>query len=133
MKTIQFVIFVENNSLMVGTKEEIYNKLTYWGILNTEQLYSLFQYGTVNANKAVYSFVELSDAMKNRNRTIDHYILSCNNHEEYHRITELLNNFADFYTCSDALSKIHILPSTYILLKRYDMLTDDITIRRVKA
>lgn len=61
MKATQFVIFVSKTSIMIGTKEEIYSKLTYYGILSTEQLCSLFQYGTVNANKATYSFVELSD------------------------------------------------------------------------
>lgn len=131
MKATQFVIFASKTSMMIGTKEEIYSKLTYYGILSTEQLCSLFQYGTVNANKATYSFVELSNAVKNR--MVDHYILSCNSHEEFHRITGLLDHFADFYTCSDALSKIHILPSTYILLKQYDMLTDDITVRKVHA
>ena len=129
MKVTQFVVFSNNDSVMIGTKEEIYSKLTYYRILSTEQLCSLFQYGSIIANRAVYSFVELSIAVINKR--IDHYILSCNSHEEFHRITELLDHFADFYTCADALNKIHILPPTYILLKQYDMLTDDITVRKV--
>lgn len=131
MKATQFVILVDDTSMMIGTKEEIYSKLTYYGVLSTEQLSSLFQYGSVTANRAIYSFVELSNAVKSK--MVDHYILSCNSHNEFHRITELLDHFADFYTCSDALSKIHILPPTYILLKQYDMLTDDITVLKAES